>query len=118
MKCARIMNNDLKPVTQVAGKMSINKANAYNSELAHVSNELEQLHAIREKIIGDAYGIFERRYVTPAALLLQNFGDRKKAARWMCSHQKSFGGRTAYDVIVEGDDEMVWDEIQRLARMI
>jgi hypothetical protein len=66
----------------------------------------------------DAFVIFERRYVTPAALLLQKFGDQKKAARWMCLHQKAFGGRNAYDVIVEGDDEMVWDEIQRMARMI
>jgi len=36
-----------------------------------------------------------------------HFGSRSKAARWMCSHQHSFEGRTGDDVIVAGDVDMV-----------
>jgi hypothetical protein len=118
MKTMPMRNHALKPIPGVTFEMSAKKASTNNTDLARVSNELERLHAIREQVITDAFGVFEKRYVTPAALLLQHFGDQKKAARWMCSHQKVFDGRTAYNVIAEGDDEMVWDEIQRMARMI
>ncbi|RUL65756.1 DUF2384 domain-containing protein [Dyella dinghuensis] len=118
MKAAPVRKDNLKYTAQIIGVKSGNKVRTDHTYLAQVSKELERLQAAREQIITDAFSVFEKRYVTPAALLLQHFGDSRKAARWLCSHQKVFGGRTAYDVIVEGDDEMVWDEIQRIVRMI
>jgi hypothetical protein len=29
----------------------------------------------------------------------------------MCLHQRAFGGKSAYEVLVEGDEDRIWDEM-------
>lgn len=79
-----------------------------------VSFRINQLHVQRESVITEAFMTFEARHPLLAEMLKHRVGNGKRAAQWMCSHQRAFGGKTGYDIIAEGDTDSVWDEVQRL----
>lgn len=83
-------------------------------DFERVSSELERLHRMREKVITDAFENLEITHTLLAQMLLMHVGDRRKAARWMCSRQSFFDGKNGYDLLAEGDSEKVWDEIERI----
>jgi hypothetical protein len=83
-------------------------------EIEQVSSMINRLHVERERVIIEAFVTLEAKHALLAEMLKQHVGNRKRAAQWMCSHQRVFGGRTGYDLIAEGDAESVWDEVQRL----
>jgi len=76
-------------------------------DFARVSEDMARLAAFREEVVMNAFAALEERHALLAEMLVAHFGSRSKAARWMCSHQHSFEGRTGDDVIVAGDMDMV-----------
>lgn len=76
-----------------------------------VASELAQLSAQRDDLMERAFGVLEQRHATLAAMLVQCLGDRQRAVRWMCRHQSAFGGRSAYELIANGEEDAIWDEI-------
>jgi hypothetical protein len=87
-------------------------------DFGRVSCEIEHLDGLREQVISKAFATLESRHNTLAQMLLSQTGQRNRAARWMCSHQKAFGGKTGYDIIADGDIEAVWDQVERLSQPV
>lgn len=81
------------------------------TSLRSVADELQRLDSAREKAINQAFQTLENQDPALAHLILQNLGDRQRAARWMCMHQRAFGGRSAYELLAEGDVDTVWDRV-------
>ena len=73
--------------------------------------EMQRLNAMRDRLMIDAFSALESHHKQLAEMLILHVGGRTKAARWMCAHQKVFEGRTAYDMVSDGDMEAIWDEI-------
>jgi hypothetical protein len=84
-------------------RTSIERANA----------AIEKATASREVAIESAFLILQERKPLIAQALLDGFRDGRKAARWMCLHQRAFNGKNAYQAIAEGDEDLVWDEMAR-----
>ncbi|WP_109127460.1 antitoxin Xre/MbcA/ParS toxin-binding domain-containing protein [Dyella sp. C11] len=74
-----------------------------------IANEMAQVDAMREQARMNAFNQLESQAATIASMLLQLFGNRERAARWMCMRQRPLGGRTAYEALAEGDFDRVWD---------
>lgn len=76
-----------------------------------VATELAQINTLRDDVMERAFVMLEQRHATLATMLVQSLGDRHRAVRWMCRHQQAFDGRSAYELIADGEDDTVWDEI-------
>jgi hypothetical protein len=86
-------------------------------DFAKISEEIDQVTKLRESVITDAFIIFERMREPLAQLLLLGCGDRRRAAIWMCSRHRAFSGHTAYQFLAVGDEDAVWSEAAKLARV-
>ena len=84
-------------------RASIERANA----------AIDRATASREVAIASAFLILQEHKPLMAQALLGNLRDHRKAARWMCLHKRAFDGKNAYQVLAEGDDDLVWDEMTR-----
>lgn len=80
-----------------------------------IATEIARINALREQAMQEAFAVLESQHESLANMLLQGIGDRRRAARWMCVHQRAFGGRMAYEVLADGDEDSVWDEVTRLS---
>jgi hypothetical protein len=80
-----------------------------------VATELGQINALRDDVMERAFIMLEQRHSTLAAMLVQSLGERQRAVRWMCRHQSAFDGRTAYELLADGEEDTVWDEIALLS---
>ncbi|WP_426687945.1 DUF2384 domain-containing protein [Rhodanobacter ginsengiterrae] len=78
---------------------------------SEVAREIARINAERDQIVQDAFSTLECRHATLAQTLLDNVGNRQRAAYWMCTHQRAFEGRTAYEVLADGDEDQVWERI-------
>jgi hypothetical protein len=87
---------------------------AASSSFSAVATELEHLHQRRESIIHGAFDALLGCRPRLAALLLEGLGDARRAAAWLSSRQRAFSGRTAWDLLAEGDEDGVWDAASRL----
>ena len=76
-----------------------------------IAAELVDLNAAREAAVLAAFASLEDEIPALASMALQNIGERSRAARWMSMHQNAFGGRSAYDLLADGDIDTVWDRI-------
>lgn len=76
-----------------------------------VATELDHINTLRDEVMERAFIALEQRYSTLASMLVQSLGDRQRAVRWMCRHQNAFSGRTAYELLSDGEEDTVWDEI-------
>jgi hypothetical protein len=76
-----------------------------------VATELAQINAQRDDVMERAFVMLQQRHSTLATMLVQSLGDRQRAVRWMCRHQNAFAGRTAYELLADGEEDSVWDEI-------
>lgn len=74
-----------------------------------IVDELDRLHAQREAAMLGAFATLEKVDAAMAMLVTQNVGDRVRAARWMCMHQRAFGGCSAYEALADGEIDRVWD---------
>jgi hypothetical protein len=78
---------------------------------SEVVREIARINSQRDQLVLDAFSTLECRYATLAQTLLDNLGNRQRAAYWMCTHQRAFEGRTAYEVLADGDEDQVWERI-------
>ena len=76
-----------------------------------VATELAQINTLRDDVMERAFGALEKQHASLATMLVQSLRDRDRAVRWMCRHQNAFGGRTAYELLADGEADTVWDEI-------
>jgi hypothetical protein len=82
-----------------------------------IAREIGRIDALRETVMSKAFVELETRHAPLALMLLHTVGDRQKAVRWMYVHQRIFDGRTAYDVLADGDEDSVWEAISRMGRV-
>ncbi|QWT21729.1 MbcA/ParS/Xre antitoxin family protein [Bacillus sp. NP157] len=78
---------------------------------AELSTELTRLHDAREAAIGRTLDALETTHPPLAQLVLSCTGDRQRAARWLVMPQRAFAGRSACDMLAEGDIDAVWDHV-------
>ncbi len=76
-----------------------------------IAAELARINAEREALVLDAFAKLEHRLPALAQVLLGSVGSRQRAANWMCAHQRVLDGRTAYEVLGDGDEDIVWDAL-------
>jgi hypothetical protein len=76
-----------------------------------VTREIARVTAERDQIVLDAFSTLECRYATLARTLVDNVGNRQRAAYWMCNHQRAFEGRSAYELLADGDEDRVWERM-------
>ena len=81
------------------------------SRIEQAGTAIEEATAKREAAIAMAFSTLQEHKPLLAQMLIENHGDHRKAARWMCLHQRAFGGKSAYEVLVEGDEDRIWDEM-------
>jgi hypothetical protein len=72
---------------------------------------LRDLNLAREAAIRDAFDTLEVHHAALARLVVQQIGDRHRAARWMYMRHRAFAGRSAYELLIEGDEDAVWDSL-------
>jgi hypothetical protein len=87
----------------------LNAMRATPCRFSDIANELASVDAMRDQARMKAFDQLENRAGTIANMLVQLFGSRERAARWMCMRQRPLGGRTAYEALAEGDFDLVWD---------
>jgi alpha-glucosidase (family GH31 glycosyl hydrolase) len=83
------------------------------TSIDHANAAIEKATSNRETAIASAFLIFQCYKPLLAEALLESLRDERKAARWMCLHQRVFNGKNAYQILAEGDDDLVWDEMAR-----
>ena len=74
--------------------------------------EIRQIDLLREETLLRAFVTLEARQATLANLLLESVGTRQSAARWMSAQRRAFDGKSAYEVLAEGDLDRVWDRVE------
>ncbi|MBB6187519.1 DUF2384 domain-containing protein [Rhodanobacter sp. MP7CTX1] len=82
-----------------------------NSVFAAVAQNLTRIDEIRKAAVAEAFSVLEQHDPEVADILLTQFGDRKRAASWMCASQRCLDGRTAYQALADGDIDGLWDLI-------
>jgi hypothetical protein len=78
---------------------------------AELASELTRLHDAREAAITRALDALEGSHPPLAQLMLCCIGDRQRAARWLVMPQRAFAGRSACDMLADGDVDAVWDQV-------
>lgn len=85
------------------------------AQFRQITSELTRLMAERRQLVASAFQCLERRYPLLANELLEQTGNRQRAAQWMCAPMRASGGRMPYDLLAEGDEDGIWDLLQRPA---
>ena len=80
------------------------------SSFKQIGGEIERARLMREQAISNAFLVLMAQKPLLAESLIEHLGSSANASRWMCSHQRVFDGKTAYDLLSEGGDELVWDK--------
>jgi len=81
-----------------------------------IAADIARINAQREALVLGSFEALERRYPELAQVLLESVGSRQRAAHWMCTHQRAFDGRMAYELLGEGDLDSVWDLLSKAGR--
>jgi hypothetical protein len=74
-------------------------------------DQIVHADAIRCELVLNAFRDFEHQFGTLAQMLLYRIGDRQRAARWMCVRRHAFDGRSACELLADGDVNPIWDYI-------
>jgi hypothetical protein len=82
-----------------------------SDDLAIIVATLARVEKERESAITEAFSALECQSPALASMLLMNFGNRRRAALWMCMTQRSLDGRNAYKALAEGDVDSVWEAL-------
>jgi hypothetical protein len=88
---------------------AVRKTNPFDA----VSAQLEAAYSMREKTAFAAFSILEEHLGDFSSMLISGLGDRARAVRWMCMHHRALEGRNAYQVIVDGEADRLWEEATR-----
>ena len=86
----------------------------YRSPYRRYVTAMSQLNAKRERTISDAFSALEDNHISLASGLIMAHGNRRKAAHWMFSPQRALDARNAYEVFDAGEENVVWDALERL----
>ncbi|MBB6187978.1 hypothetical protein [Rhodanobacter sp. MP7CTX1] len=70
-------------------------------------------NTLREAVHLSAFDTLVVRQVHLAETLLTELGERHRAAKWMASHHRSFDGRTAYQVLADMEEALLWNALER-----
>ena len=76
-----------------------------------VAREIARINSQREQMVLEAFSTLECRHASLARTLVDNVGNRQRAAYWMCTHQRAFEGRMAYELLANGEEDQVWERI-------
>jgi len=89
------------------GKSAVKK----QSRFEDIAEELRYLDRLRDSAVAQAFDVLEAQDPALAHLLLTSLGDRCRASRWMCMHQRVFKGKSAYEMLADGDIDGVWERV-------
>jgi len=78
---------------------------------SEVIREIERVNAERDQVVLKAFSTLEDRHATLASTLVDNIGNRHRAAYWMGTRQRPFEGRTAYELLADGEKDRVWERM-------
>ncbi|HEY4146045.1 antitoxin Xre/MbcA/ParS toxin-binding domain-containing protein [Pinirhizobacter sp.] len=78
----------------------------------NASQEIERTSALRDAALLAGFKVLEQRNHSLAQMMLTAFGDRRRAALWMSQPQRALGGRTSWQVLIDGDEETLWDALE------
>lgn len=79
-----------------------------------MSARLEELQTAREQLAYVAFSMLEERQGDFAKMLILGLGDRTRAVWWMCMRHRNLEGRTAYQVMVDGEQDRLWEVVENL----
>jgi hypothetical protein len=74
-----------------------------------VVGNLARIDEMRKAAMVEAFSVLEENDPKVADILMLQFGDRRRAASWMCVSHRFLEGRTAYQALAEGDVDVLWD---------
>lgn len=77
-------------------------------EIAKAAAAIERTTLNREAAMAMAFQVLHEHRPVLVQFSIEYFGDRRRAARWMCLHQQAFEGKSAYDILASGADDRVW----------
>lgn len=80
-------------------------------KFSDIAQDIAHITARREQVVLSAFDMLAFRHALLAQALLANLGTRQRAAFWMSSHQRALGGRSGYEVLADGDEDSVWDQL-------
>lgn len=80
-----------------------------SSSFRDIAVEVAHIEAMRETIRLKAFEELEHHAEPLALLVMTIFGDRARAAQWMCTKHRGLEGRSVYEALADGDFEVVWD---------
>ncbi|MEO6923760.1 MAG: hypothetical protein ABI142_08045 [Bryocella sp.] len=80
------------------------------------ASEAVRIKELRATVVLEAFAFLELNHPSLTNMLLKNFGNRQKAARWMCVYQRSLGGKSAYEAVEDGNEGGVLNAIARATR--
>ncbi|MGC1550090.1 MAG: DUF2384 domain-containing protein [Rhodanobacter sp.] len=83
------------------------------STYVDIVSEISRINELRAEVMLKAFALLELHHTSLAHMLVQNFGNKQRASQWMCVYQRTFDGRSALEVLADGDEDSVWDEISR-----
>ena len=84
---------------------------------ADITGELVKLNRQRDALERKALQLLESTHPGLADLLIQGIGEGQRSARWLLVARRAFGGRTACELLAEGDIDEVSDEIARMSQL-
>lgn len=84
-----------------------------NEVFEGVAENLARIDEMRKAAMVEAFSVLEEHDPEVADILLMQFGDRRRAASWMCMSHRFLEGRTAYQALAEGDIDVLWDVLAR-----
>ena len=76
-----------------------------------IVDDIRRVDSLRDSLLSQAFCTFESTQAGLASMLLQNVGDRHRAERWMSTQRRAFDGKSAYELLAEGDLDRVWDRV-------
>ena len=73
-----------------------------------IRQEIERASERCDSALLDGFEALERCNDRLAHMMLENFGDRRHAAQWMTQCHRALNGRTAWQALIDGDEDALW----------
>jgi uncharacterized protein (DUF2384 family) len=84
------------------------------NKFRNIISEISSIAARREALTLSAFDALEYRYPSLAQALLDQVGNKRRAAHWLCAPQRACDGRSPCDLLADGDRDGVWDLLDGL----
>lgn len=94
--------------------MHVGKKNPFEA----LSAQLEEAYSMKQKAALTAFSALEEHFNEFSSMLISGFGDRMRAARWMCMRHRALEGRNAYQVIADGETDRLRSEVIRVCGLV